>query len=166
MEYAYQSLLSEYKLNVSDLTEDAQIGIQNIQSIDRMIKLAERKGTKVRADVIKKLKANDKWVCREILDQIEDTDNNTDDMPYEKEEIEQEIKEVEVDEYGLKVEKELENFMTNGITEIDLETLKNEAPSTYAVIFKNYDSEQDNGVETSVYRLVETDLEIFTLTKL
>ena len=165
MEYAYQSLLNEYKLNVSDLSEDAQIGIQNIQSIDRMIKLAERKGTKVRTDVIKKLKANDKWVCREILDQIEDTDKNTDEMPFEKEEIESEIKEAEIDPVGVEIEKELETLMKEGLTELDIETLRAKAPRTYKVIFDNYESEQDNGIETSGYKIIETDLEVFTLTK-
>jgi hypothetical protein len=165
MEYAYQSLLNEYKLNVSDLSEDAQIGIQNIQSIDRMIKLAERKGTKVRTDVIKKLKANDKWVCREILDQIEETNKNTDEMPFEKEEIENEIKEAEIDPVGVEIEKELETLMKEGVTELDIETLKSKAPRSYKVIFDNYESEQDNGVETSSYKLIETDLEVFTLTK-
>jgi len=165
MEYAYQSLLNEYKLNVSDLSEDAQIGIQNIQSIDRMIKLAERKGTKVRTDVIKKLKANDKWVCREILDQIEDTDKNTDEMPFEKEEIESEIKEAEIDPVGVEIEKELETLMKEGVTELDIETLKSKAPRSYKVIFDNYESEQDNGIETSGYKIIETDLEVFTLTK-
>jgi len=93
IKYAYQKLMAEHKLTVAQLPEDAKIGITAIMNIEKAISMAEKKGKKISPDTIAKIKANDKWVVNEILDFIDDTDKNADEIPHEEEEVIDEIKE-------------------------------------------------------------------------
>lgn len=93
IKYAYQKLMAENKLTVAQLPEDAKIGITAIMNIEKAISMAEKKGKKINPDTIAKIKANDKWVVNEILDFLDDTDKNTDEIPHEQEEVIEEIKE-------------------------------------------------------------------------
>ncbi len=93
IKYAYQKLMAENKLTVAQLPEDAKIGITAIMNIEKAISMAEKKGKKISPDTIAKIKANDKWVVNEILDFLDDTDKNADEIPHEEEEVIDEIKE-------------------------------------------------------------------------
>lgn len=93
IKYAYQKLMAEHKLTVAQLPEDAKIGITAIMNIEKAISMAEKKGKKISPDTIAKIKANDKWVVNEILDFLDDTDKNADEIPHEEEEVIDEIKE-------------------------------------------------------------------------
>lgn len=166
MEYAYKDLMAKHKLQFNDLSEDAQIGIKDLERIDRMVKLAESKGTSVRSDVVKKIKANDKWICMEILDIVQDTDKNTDEAPFEANEIQQEIKEEQLDPLGLEIEAELQELFNSGKNTFSLDEIRETAKKAYKAIFDNYEEDADNGVQTSKYKLIETDIELFTLTKI
>jgi hypothetical protein len=85
--------MAENKLTVAQLPEDAKIGITAIMNIEKAISMAEKKGKKISPDTIAKIKANDKWVVNEILDFLDDTDKNADEIPHEEEEVIDEIKE-------------------------------------------------------------------------
>ena len=115
----------------------------------------------------------DKWIYYEILDTVNDTDNNDDEMPFDKKEVIEEIKEIEnestksnVDnEKGKSVVMELSKLYESGKKIYTLQELKMSAKKTYDVIFDNYDEDGENGLMTNDYELIETDKETFTLTK-
>ena len=173
MQYAYEKIMQEYNLQYSELPEDAKLGIEAIKNIAKSVNMAEKKGNKVNPQTMAKIKANDKWVVREILDFVEDEDENSDEIPYDDEEIIEEIEEIEeVDDsnnpkkqLGLNVESELEKMFLTNQKEFTLDEIKRIAPTTYNVIFDAFDEDEDNGVETNKFKLIETDEEIFTLTK-
>lgn len=166
MEFQYEKLMEQEGLTLKELPEDAKVGIESIAKIKRIINLTESKGKKIRPDVYKKLKANDKWVVREILDYLEGKDSKqSDEVPYSDKEIEKDISENNVDPIGVEVENELKNLFETGTKELDADNLKSKAPKTYNVIFKNYEPDEDNGVETSRYSIIETDVEVFTIKK-
>jgi len=166
MEFQYEKLMEQEGLTLKELPEDAKVGIESIAKIKRIINLTESKGKKIRPDVYKKLKANDKWVVREILDYLEGKDSRqSDEVPHSEKEIEKDIAENNVDPLGLEIENELKGLLESGVKEINADDLKSKAPKTYSVVFKNYEQEEDNGVETSNYSIIETDQEVFTIKK-
>lgn len=182
--YAYQKLLAEHKIVESDLPADAKVGITAIKNIEKAINMAEKNGKKISPETIAKIKANDKWVCNEILDFVDKTDENEEDAPYEEEEIIEEIKDeteeeeetgdepeqkeeqpAVADPKGMKIDAELSVAYEKGKKTITLEELKTISKTAYDVIFDTYDDSGDNGVETSVFSLLETDENVFTLNK-
>jgi hypothetical protein len=186
MQYAYQKLMAENDLTLAELPEDAKLGIETIKNIEKAVNMAEKKGKKVSPQTMAKIKANDKWVVREILDYIDDEDVNEEEMPYEDDEIIEEIEDydyeddddddegdndddngsnIQQNQLGFKIEAELEKMFLTNQKQFELTEIKRVAPTTYGVIFDGFDDDGDNGVETNKYRLIETDEEIFTLTK-
>lgn len=107
MELQYLKAMQEYGLKESQLSEDAKVGISTIKQSLKGVKLNEARGLNVSPKVIQKIKANDKWVYYEILDMVNETDENEDEMPYEEEEIMDEL-EVDDDEDVEDDEDELE----------------------------------------------------------
>jgi hypothetical protein len=73
----------------------------------------------------------------------------------------------EVDELGLQIEDELTQMYETGEKEWDIEDIRKVAKKTYDLIFDNYDDDEENGVETSSYSLLEKDGEemVFILRK-
>jgi hypothetical protein len=200
MELQYEKALEQYNLSVDQVSEDAQIGIEQINSVLKGINMLQKSGKEVKDKTFKKLKAMDKWVYNEIIDQVKGTDKNEDEIPYaeqdvleeaedyayaddeslkknedqmqsEKVEVPQidglnESNEIEYDEeYGYKIDEELKKAFESGKTQIKLNELKSVSPTSYIVIFDTYDETGDNGIETTNYSLIETDEELFTLTK-
>ncbi len=102
IKYAYQKLMAEHKLTIADLPSDAKIGIEAIMNIEKAINMAEKKGKKINPNTIAKIKANDKWVVNEILDFLDDTDKNSDEIPHEEEEVIEEIEETSEGKDGKK----------------------------------------------------------------
>jgi len=80
--YAYEDLLVEHSLAATDLTPEAQLGIQQIKEIEKAIVLQEKKAVKngkkytPSASTENKIKAFDRWIVREILDYMEDKNSN------------------------------------------------------------------------------------------
>lgn len=178
MEYAYVKLMQENNLTLNDLNEDAINGINTIKDIEKSINMLAKRGKNVSAKIISKVKSNDKWVCGEILEILDGKERNTtDDVPFDKEEIieqiddenkdiDNEIDETEsVDPIGIKIDSELDLAYMNGNTRISLEDLKNVSHTAYDVIFNNYETNTRNGIETTYFELLETDKYVFTLTK-
>lgn len=74
--YAYEKLMQDENLKLSELPDDAQTGIRGIKDIEKAINLVRKKGAEPTEITMKKLKANDKWVVGEILDYIEEKNEN------------------------------------------------------------------------------------------
>lgn len=177
--YAYQTLMAKHNIVESDLPADAKVGITAIKNIEKAISMAEKSGKKINPETIAKIKANDKWVCNEILDFVENTDENEEDAPYEEEEIVEEIEgddtgedekgenapAKEVDPKGVKIDADLSVAYEKGTKTITLDELKSVSKTAYDIIFDTYDESGDNGVETSQFSLLETDENVFTLNK-
>ena len=93
MELQYIKALEENDLTIKDLPEDARVGITEINKALNGIRLLEKKGKSPKPSVLTKIKAMDKWVFFEILDHVEGTDKNEDEIPYDGEEVADEAKE-------------------------------------------------------------------------
>jgi hypothetical protein len=167
MNLAYESLIKKHNIDVKDLPKDARIGIDGIKKTLHMISVLEKGGKKIGQGVLDKLNANDKWVTREIYDYLEGEETNTEEIPNDIAEIQEEIKEdtkkQEQDPIGFAIDIELSALKKENVETISLKDLKEKAPKVYGIIFKNYDADEDNGVETSNYSLIESDIEVFTL---
>ena len=191
-ELKYVELLEQNGLEVKELTEDAQIGIQQINEVMNLVRSMVRRGKNASEKTIKKIMAMDKWVCNEIIDQINETDDNEEEIPYSYDEVEEDFE--DEDDYqpdddddeedddddedededdgnlgdsptGQKIDADLKIAYTNGKTTITLEELKNVSSTAYNIIFENYDDSGDNGIITSNFSLLETDEYVFTLEK-
>lgn len=165
--YQYEKVMEEEGLTLSELPQDARIGIETIAKIERVIKLSESKGKSVGKSVLAKIKANDKWAVREILDYVEGKDSKqNDEPPYSEEEIKKDVEkeeEVKLDPLGLSIDEEFKNAIEKGKNQLSIDELKQYCPKAYDVVFKNYEEDDDNGVETSHYILKEIETEKFIL---
>ena len=174
MELLYVNALKENNLSVSDLPEDAKVGIYEITKVIKGFQMVERKGKKPTPSAIKKLKTLDKWVYYEILDYLNDTDKNDDELPMDADEIlddlepakkkEEEV-EIEPDYEGLQIDSELERLIAEGKKDFTIDELRKLAPKTYKNIWDSYEHGEENGVVTSKYSLIENDDELFVLNK-
>jgi hypothetical protein len=175
--YAYQKLMEEHKLSLSDLPEDAKVGIKTIQDIEKAVRMSENKGQTISPATLSKIKANDKWVCNEILDYLDDKDTNSDELPHDKAEVIEDIKddaaEAAKGEDGKEKDdvlvnavyaNELKELHASGVKVFTLDELKSKAPKCYAVIWDGYEEGAENGIETPKFKLLETEKENFTLT--
>lgn len=169
MEYAYQKLMTKHKLEYSELPEDAQTGIDIIKDVNKAIVMAEKKGNTVSQKTYNKLKINDKFVVGEILDYINDKENDDDDAPpFNADEIKEDMLEnndVKLDPLGLSVDEELKAILEQGKTKLSTEELKEDAPKSYNIIFDSYNPEEENGIETSLYSILEKEDEMFYISK-
>jgi hypothetical protein len=173
MELQYEKALDEYGLNVSDLPEDAKIGIENIISVQKGIHMANKKGKQPSQKVVKKLKAMDKWVYYEILDHIEGTDENDEEIPYTDDEV---IKDIENEtktnsdnkaatDIGFLVEQELTELHNKGQADWTIDEIEDLAPKTFKVLWDSYSDGEENGIVTTKFKLIEKVQGTFTLTK-
>ena len=193
-ELLHRKAIEENDLKIAELPEDARTGIAQINSSLNSLAVNEKRGKKATPTLLKRLKAMDKWTYYEILDYLHDTDNNEEKPPVDMTQLQEEIKEegkqgnakkddpkqdkgdpkqvqnnneqVEVSEQdAIVIEKELKAlFETGKPTHTALE-LKSSCPKSYSIIFKTYDSSGDNGIQTSTYSLIETEEQVFTITK-
>ena len=167
MTLAYESLIKKHNLDIKDLPKDAKIGIDGIKKTLHMVAMLEKGGKKISQSVLDKISANDKWVTREILDHLEGEETNDDEIPNDATEIQKEVKDEaikqEQDPIGFAIDEELAILKKENIETISLKDLKSKAPKTYNVIFSNYTADEENGVETSRFSLIETELETFSL---
>ena len=164
--YNYEEVLQSNGLKYSQLPEDAQIGIDNIKDIAKAVMMAEKKGKSPTEKTMKKIAALDKWVTYEIYDFLEGTDKNDDEMPYESDEVVEEIIEETSKQQqpegmfisaalGTEIEKELIEI-SKVKTTWNVEELQTAAPKTYNVLYDAYgDDDEDNGVETNNYKIIE-----------
>jgi hypothetical protein len=189
MELQYEKAMKENGLEYNDLNEEAKVGIIEINKSLRAISLKGENGKPPSKTTVNKIKTMDKWVYYEILDMLQDTDNNEDEIPYDSEDVIEEIEEErnnymedEKEEVEEKVNKpkqmeqpkgdankinfELENLFKNNKLEVTINEIKSLAPNIYNILFEIYEKGEENGVETSQYRLVEFEEQKYKLTKI
>jgi len=161
-------------LNVSNLPEDAQTGIAEINNVLKAFNMLQRKGQKPTEKAMKKLRAMDKWVYYEILDYLHDTDKNDDDIPFDADDVKDDLAgnlkddsnkddNIEPDALGIKIEAELDGLYQSGKTVYSIEELGEKARETYNVLFDLYEDGNDNGIVTSKYSLLENKDKTFKL---
>jgi hypothetical protein len=191
MELQYVKELEKYNLKVKDLTEDGKTGVREIKKSLDFIKMGEAKGKVPSDDVLKKIKTIDKWVCFEIYDLVEDTDENDDELPHNSDEIIEDLEEeyatddndddegsdkdeqpqnvkkvLKTNADGNKINLELIFLNKSGKNEYTIDEIKNLAPTTYKAIFDVYEKGEQNGVETQMFSLIEFDKQKYKLTKI
>ena len=187
IELRYQAAIKKYNLNIKDLPEDARDGIREMENILKAVALNERKEKKINPDTFKKIKRLDKWILFEIYDHVNETDENEEEKP-DAEQVIEEIEETAASEEAEEKENEdqddttekkkqgdtktgelidaaLEVAYKSGKTKFSLDDIKAISKPAYAAIFDGYDESGDNGIETSNFRLIETDENIYTLSK-
>lgn len=180
MEFKYKKLMEENDLTVNQLPEDAQTGISEINKVLRAISMIEKKGKKVSALALKKLTTMDKWVTYEILDYLHDTDNNDDDMPLDAEDVIDELNKdgknkpvnepvnkpndtTQVDQVGLRIEEELDRLFESGKTSYTIDEIRSKASKTYKELWDSYEENEQNGIVTTKYSLIEDSNKNFNL---
>lgn len=161
MKLAYETLMEKEGVKFEDLPQDAKTGIKNLKQIVHAISMTIKRGHTVQPATIEKLRANDKWVVREILDHLEEKDTNSGQMPNDPNQVIEEIEnqmspedKAKFDE-GVRIEAELESLHKAGKTILTTDELKSNCKNTYAWIFNNYTTGGDNGVKTTHYLLIE-----------
>ena len=171
MEFQYIKAMREHDLTYGDLPEDAQTGIDQIKDIEKGINMLEKSGKFPTEKTNRKIKAMDKWVYYEILDHVNETDKNEDEIPYDASEIKGELStegktgmQNSIDPKGLKIDEELKTLFTIG-TKFSIDDIESKAPICYNALFDAYDPDEENGVVTSKYSLVEKDDNMFHLTQ-
>jgi len=174
MEFHYKKALLQNNLTIGELPEDAQTGIDNINDILKGINMLEKRGKKPTPKTLKKIQAMDKWVYYEILDFLDDTDKNDDEMPVDADELIAEINEQAKEpkqvlsseqSFALSIENELKRLYESGTKEYTIESVKSNARNTYNILFDSYEDGQENGIATSRYKLIETKPKVFTISK-
>lgn len=171
IEYTYEKLIKEKGLSQSELPQDAQIGIKSIKDIEKSINMMEKTGRKVSEKVLNKLKANDKWTTNEILAHVQGKESTQGEIPNAAPVVIAEIKEegatgeVVVDSKGVAIDKELSTLIEVGKTKFTIEELKSASPTSYTVIFDAYKEGEENGIETTFHKLIETEKQTYILTK-
>jgi hypothetical protein len=176
MELRYEKAMEEYDLSYADLSEDAKTGVDGIKDVLKGIAMLEKRGKKVTQKTINKLKAMDKWVYYEILDQVQGTDENEDEMPENPEEVVDEIKEqaqgseqpkqlTEGEKMGYEIDAELKKMFDSGKKEWTIEEVKSAAKKTYNILFDTYEEDAENGIKTSSYSLLEKEKQKFVISK-
>lgn len=169
MEFQYKKLMEENDLKLKELPQDAQTGISEIAKVVRGVQMRERNGKKALPSTLTKIKAMDKWVTYEILDYLHDTDENDDKIPFkaddvigDKKEDENPIDEKELQK-GLKIEAELDKLMAEGQNKLSIDDLRSKAHATYSEVWDNYEEDEENGIITTKYSLIEDDEYEFNL---
>ena len=172
MEFQYIKAMREHELFYDELPEDAQTGIDQIKDIEKAINMLEKSGKFATEKTNRKIKAMDKWVYYEILDYVNDTDENDDEIPYDSDEINEELDvynenktPVGVDVVGLEIDEELTNLIKTG-SKFTIDIIESQAPVCYNALYEAYDPDEENGVLTSNYRLVEKSDNLFHLSKI
>jgi hypothetical protein len=192
MELQYVTELEKRGLKVKDLPEDARTGIKEINKALSFIKMGEAKGKKTSPDAIKKIKAMDKWVLYEIYDLASGENENEDEIPYESDDIKDDLDDNKVDSDnedeeeatetteeknkvvnnttlnsdGHVIESELAAMHKSGKQDWTIDEIRNSAKSTYNAIFEIYNEDEQNGVKTTNYSLLEVEKQKYKLTKI
>lgn len=176
MEFKYKKLMEENDLTINQIPEDAKTGVDEINKVLRGITMRERAGKKVLPGTLKKLATMDKWVTYEILDFLDDTDKNDDNIPFAAKDV---LKDLDkdntpptpsppitvqaVDQLGFKIDQELDNIFESGKTSLTIDEVRSSARNAYKEIWDNYEEGEENGIITSKYSLLEGDDKTFNL---
>ena len=72
---------------------------------------------------------------------------------------------IEIDPRGANIENELSRLYDEGNRKFEIEDLQSKSTSVYDLLFDTYEPDEDNGIETSRFKLIERNDGLFYLTK-
>lgn len=98
-------------------------------------------------------------------EESEDDDNDDNDDSNDDDESEDGVNDDDNQEIAVEVEKELTEMFNSGKVQWQSEEIKGKFPTVYKVLFNGYDAEEENGIRTTNYSLLETKPEIFEISK-
>jgi hypothetical protein len=173
MQLGFEKLMSSYDIELTDLDDDVQTGIKQLETLKKSVESKRRIGQEITPETLKKIKFLDSSIIREILDYIEENDleegseeeeeddNDFSDDNNDNEEEEEESDEDE-NEYDMNLgdllDQEFTAMKKSGKTEFSMDYLRSNSPSIYQVIWDNYDDGEENGIQTSNFTFTETEI--------
>lgn len=167
MKLGYEKLLEKQDLDANDLSNDVQLRIREITQLKNLILSKKRIGQNVSDITLEKLKEKDAELCDIILEDIEDLDLDDDNYSDENQDENFENENFGDQETGILIDEELKMFSGTGQSTITLNNMKSIMPNVYDVIWESYEDNNDNGISTSNFDLIETgkNSETFKLIK-
>jgi len=162
--YAYEKLMQEYNLKESDLTKKAKVAITAIKNIEKsLVRQKGKSNFKGMSDETReKIEINDQFAVDEIemMMDSDDDDSNADNQ--KKEPI---VTLTEEEKKGNEIESELKKLVESNKLSYTIDELRNVAPVTYEEIWDNYEDDEENGVGTSNFKIMEDSNNLFNVTK-
>jgi hypothetical protein len=178
MKLAFEKLLETNNLEVSELPKIIQIEIKELVGLKNLIDSKKTIGQNVTEQTMQKLKDKDNSVVDDILefldsddedenDDTSDDDTFDDDDTSDEDEDQDEEDDDSNDADGVSIDKELNTLFKSNQTELSINQLRSLAPITYDCIFETYGKDEENGIVTSNYSIIETALnsETFKISK-
>lgn len=183
MKLAFEKLLETNDLQISDLPKITQVEIKQLTQLKSLIESKMTIGQNVTPVTLQKIKDKDNEIVDDILeylgddedeevnfskgneDYFNDMDDDSDDGNDDSDDGNDDSDDDNMD--AIAIDKELHNLFKSGITTFNLDQLRNNAPVTYECIFDTYGQDEENGINTSNYSLIETTLnsETFKISK-
>ena len=174
MKLAFEKLLETNDLEISDLPKITQVEIKELTQLKSLIVSKMNIGQNVTPATLQKIKDKDNEIVDDILEYLGEEDDDTDD--YDDDNIDRysddddtdeddnnndDTDEDDIDEDNMDaitIDRELHNLYKSGATILTLADLRDNAPTTYECIFDTYGQDEENGINTSNYTIVETSL--------
>lgn len=187
MELQYVKLMEANNLDESGLSDKAKVGVKELKKALAGVALSERNGRTVSKSVVDKIEMLDENIVSLIerdLAAKNDAKAKADadakakadaEAAKAKEDAEKakstqktdNVEEVKAaDPKGVKIDQDLAEALKNGKNKVSLAELKSISKTAYDIIFDSYEDGGQNGVETSHYSVIETEKEVFTISKL
>lgn len=168
MKLAFEKLLETNDLEISDLPKITQVEIKELTQLKSLIESKMTIGQNVTPATLQKIKDKDNAIVDDILDYLgdeeDDTDDNLIDRYSDDEDTDEDNNDNNEDEDdtdednmdAITIDKELHNLFKSGASVLTLAQLREYAPTTYECIFDTYGQDEENGINTSNYTIVET----------
>lgn len=191
MKLGFEKIMEDYDIDIDDLPRDLQVVIEDLQTSKSHVIAKRNIGNTISDSTIERIRVKDQMVVRELLElideqEVDDSDDDSDDE-YDNDEYGNDDSEDDSEEEyniyeedndrdelmvdgatALAVEKELHSLYSNGIRTVSLTELRSKARNAYNLLWDSYESNEENGIATSNYELIETEInsEEFNLIKL
>ena len=175
MRLGFEKIVDENNIDIDGLPRDLRISIKELSDLKARVLAKTNIGQNISEETIERIRIKDQVIIRELLEYIEDEEEDTnDDITYSNDEDDTEDNEdnddnMQVDySVAIAIDKELDAMFKSGITTISLGQLKSKARNTYNLLWETYESDEENGIATSNYELIETseNSEEFNLSEL
>lgn len=176
MKLAFEKLIEKYDLEVSELPKITQVEIREINALKGLIESKRNIGQNVTPETMEKLKEKDSSIVDDILGYVEAQDSEEEEEEEETEsedpendsEEEEEEEDNSDDEDGVSIDSELNELFKSGRTTLNFSQIRNFAPTTYECLFETYGKDEENGIITSNYSIIETspNSETFNISKI
>lgn len=160
--YAYEKLMQEYNLKESDLTKKAKVAITAIKNIEKsLVRQKGKSNFKGMSDETReKIEINDQFAVDEIEMMMDSDDDEGDSQKKETT-----VTLTEQEKKGNEIEAELKKLMESNKFSYTIDELRNVAPTTYEEIWDNYEDDEENGVGTSNFKIMEDSNNLFNVSK-